>query len=66
MRIDVKKYVEKCRDCQYAKGRSQNARLYQPLIIPSPPWDVVSLDFVLEFPRTQRGHDSILVVVDIF
>ena len=66
MRTNVKKYVEKCRICQYAKGRSENARLSQPFPIPSRPWDVVSIKFVLGFPRTQRGHDSILVVVDRF
>lgn len=66
MREDVKKFVKKCRIYQYAKGRSQNVGLYQPLQKPSHPCDVVSMDFVLRFHRTQRVHDSILVIVDIF
>ena len=35
MRTYVKRYVEKCRISQYAKGRSQNAGLYQPFPVPS-------------------------------
>jgi hypothetical protein len=66
MRSDVKIFVDRCRICQYAKGKQQNAGLYQPFPIPDRPWDAISMDFVLGFPRTQRGSDSIFVVVDRF
>jgi hypothetical protein len=66
MQIDVKKFVERCRVCQYVKGRRQNIGLYQPFPIPDRPWDSVSMDFVLGLPRTQQDNDSIYVVVDRF
>ena len=52
MQHDVKKFVERCRICQHAKGRSQNTRLYQPFPFPARPWDSISMEFVLGFPRT--------------
>ena len=44
MQHDVKQFVEGCRICEHAKGRSQNTGLYQPLPILARPWDSISME----------------------
>ncbi|XP_068312511.1 transposon Ty3-I Gag-Pol polyprotein [Pyrus communis] len=63
---DVAKHVSRYRVCHIAKSRSQNTGLYTPLPIQAAPWEDVSMNFVLGLPKTRRGADSILVVVDRF
>jgi hypothetical protein len=58
--------VSRCTTCNKAKSRFNPHDLYIPLLVPSVPWEDISMDFVLGLPRTKRGRDSIFVVVDRF
>ena len=66
MNNEVKKFIKSCTICQQAKGLLTNQELYQPLPIPTRPWESISMDFVMGLPRTKQGFDSVLVVVDRF
>ena len=60
MKPNVTCYIERCQECQRAKGGSTNAALYNPLPIPNSSWTTISMDFVLGLPPAERRVDSIL------
>ena len=58
-------YVALCDTCQRVKAEHQRpAGLLQPLQIHEWKWEEVGMDFITRLPCTQRGYDSIWVIVD--
>eukprot|EP00253_Pinus_taeda_P011330 PITA_11330 len=65
MKKQVVEYLARCLECQQIKAEHQHpARLLQPLPIPEWKWETISMDFITGLPRTKKGNDSIMVVVD--
>ena len=65
MKKDVAEFVAKCLTCQQVKIEHQRpAGVLQPLPIPEWKWDDIAMDFVTGLPPTQKGMDSIWVIVD--
>ena len=66
MQEDGVEYVRSCPTCQLVKAqRVKPAGLLVSMPIPSRPWDVVSMDFIVDLPES-RGFNTIFVVVDYF
>ena len=66
IRWDVERIYSECITSRKVKSRALPHSLYTPLPIPITPWVDISMDFVLGFPRSKSGKDSIFVVVDRF
>ena len=65
MKGDVARYVARCLVCQQVKAEHQRpVGTVQPLSIFEWKWEHVTMDFVMGLPRSQRGHNSIWVMVD--
>jgi len=63
---EVKRYVERCDQCQRMKNRTEMpAGKLRPNQVPERPWQHISVDFITKLP-VSKGHDSILVVCDRF
>ena len=63
---EVEKLVGGCNTCMSAKMGAQPNGPYMPLPVSDRPWEDVSMDFIVGLPRTRKGFDSIMVVVDRF
>ncbi|WVZ58110.1 hypothetical protein U9M48_008416, partial [Paspalum notatum var. saurae] len=65
MKREVAEYVAVCDTCQKVKAEHQRpAGLLQPLKVPEWKWEEITMDFIVGLPRTQKGYNSIWVVVD--
>ena len=63
--MDVAKHVAKCLTCQQVKAQHcKPGGMLQPLEIPEWKWKRITMDFVTGLLRSQRGHDSIWVIID--
>ena len=65
MKKEVVDFIARCLECQKVKVEHRHpASLLHPLPIPEWKWEVLTMDFITKLPRTNKQHDSIMVVVD--
>ena len=65
MKKEIAAHVARCDVCRRVKAdHLKPARPLQPLSIPGWKWEEISMDFITGLPTTQKGHDSIWVIVD--
>nr|KYP58009.1 Transposon Ty3-G Gag-Pol polyprotein [Cajanus cajan] len=63
---DVERFFSRCITCLQSKSKVMPHGSYTPLPVANSPWVDINIDFILGLPRTQRGMNSIFVVVDRF
>ena len=64
MKKQIAAYVARCDTCSRVKAdHLKPAGLLQPLSVPRWKWEI-SKDFIVGLPPTQKGFDSIRVIVD--
>ena len=65
MKRDIVEFVSKCLVCQQMKVEHQKPiETLQSLPIPEWNWEHITMDFVVDLPCNQKGHDAIWVIVD--
>ena len=64
MKKEIVEYIARCMECQKVKEDHRHpVGLLHPFPFPEWKWEVVKMDFITGFPRTNKKHDSIMVVV---
>ena len=65
MKRDITDFVSRCLTCQQVKAEHQKpAGTLQNLDVPEWKWDMITMDFVVGLLKTQKGYNSIWVIVD--
>ena len=65
MRESVQTFVSSCLSCQRSKAVNQRPfGLLSPLPIPDSRWHTITMDFIMDLPRSANGHNAIMVLVD--
>jgi hypothetical protein len=65
MKKKVVDFIIQCLKCQKVKVEYKHpAGFLQKFPIIEWKWEVITMDFIIEFPRNVKQHDSIMVVVD--
>ncbi|WVZ80826.1 hypothetical protein U9M48_028273 [Paspalum notatum var. saurae] len=67
MKQEIAKYVSECHVRQKVKAdHLKPAGMLQPLVVPAWKWEDIHMDFIVGLPHTQKGYDSIWVIIDRF
>jgi len=61
---NVSRFIRGCFLCATSKPSNRKIGLHTPLLLPSRPWESISMDFVGGLPLSRKGHDYLYVVVD--
>ena len=62
---EITAYVARCDNCSRVKAdHLKPAGLLQPLSVLGWKWEEISMDFIVGLPTTQKGFDSIWIIVD--
>jgi len=63
MRKDVQRHYPRCISYFKTNSKAMSHELYAPSPFSSAPWEDISIDFILELPRT-KGFESNFMVMD--
>jgi hypothetical protein len=67
MKKEIAAYIARCDTCCRVKAiHMKPAGMVQPLSVPDWKWEDISMDLIIGLPTTQKGNDSIWIIIDCF